>query len=71
MSPAASHPSILTHRGRDTLLFLSCVIPPHHRYQIGTATTPLITAVQNNMAMGSIFVAASAPPASVAAATIA
>jgi hypothetical protein len=29
---------------------------------IGTATMPLITAVQNNMAMGSMFVAASAPP---------
>jgi hypothetical protein len=38
---------------------------------IGTATTPLMTAVQNSMAMGSISVAASAPPPSVAAPTIA
>jgi hypothetical protein len=36
----------------------------------GTATTPLMTAVQNSMAMGSMRVAAGAAPPSVAAPTI-
>ena len=38
---------------------------------IGTATMPLITAVQNSIAIGSISVASSAEPPSVAAATMA
>ena len=38
---------------------------------IGTATTPLMTAVQNSIAIGSMLVAASAPPPSVAAPTMA
>ena len=38
---------------------------------IGTATMPLITAVQNNIAIGSILVTSSAEPPIVAAATMA
>src|SRR5262249_9057277 len=71
ISRAASQPNTSIHDGNatDRMPF------PHEiiaiiAIMIGTATTPLITAVQNNMAIGSMLVVTSDAPPSVAAPTI-
>ena len=68
ISAVPSQPSSLSQRGRASVFLVrpletTTIIAS----MIGTATTPLITAVQNSMAMGLMLVAASAPPPSVAA----
>src|SRR5258705_12183323 len=71
ISAAASQPSILSHAGsaKDcnprALEMISIMAS-----MIGTATTPFMTAVQNSILIGSMFVALIAAPARVAAATM-
>jgi cell division protein ZapE len=71
LASAEAEPDQLSQRGSFSLVSRLLDTTSMVAIMIGTATTPLITAVQNSIAMGSILVASSAEPPKVAAATIA
>src|SRR5512136_2546329 len=57
INTAASQPRSLSHRGSDSDAWpLPLETTSIIAIMMGTATTPLMTAVQNNMAMGSMLV---------------
>ena len=71
MSKVASQPRTLSQSGSPSAGSLLPETVSIIATMIGTETTPLSTAAQNSMAIGSMEVVASAAPPSVAAPTIA